>query len=259
MIFFIQKQTNLIMQLTLEPLRTSVLTNMESGQLMKRHLSDLGTIDPALLVDTPFNDYVHQLNRYAGDYEKSLAQVRKSEETEKIALADIARDKAGNAFGKALKLYAFSDDPAEVEAARALDILFGPFKNIAHLNYEAESIAIDKLISDLGSPNYSSKVSLLKMERYVARLSNANEEFKTLFSGRMVTVAMTEVFDLKSIRNEMLKKYNEFCAYVLAMAKALNTPLFVTTLNLLNAARKYYADQVARRTADKEVEDKPAE
>jgi len=47
----------------------------------------------------------------------------------------------------------------------------------------------------------------------------------------------------------MFRRYSEFCDYVLAMAKGLDTPLFTTTLNLLNAARKYYADLLARRTA----------
>ncbi len=96
------------------------------------------------------------------------------------------------------------------------------------------------------------------MERYVTRISNANEAFKTLFSGRMMTVATTETYDLKSIRSEMSIRYGEFCDYVLAMAKALNTPLFTTTLNLLNTARKYYADQLVRRIAPKADAAKPA-
>jgi hypothetical protein len=87
------------------------------------------------------------------------------------------------------------------------------------------------------------------MERYETRISNANEAFKKLFGGRMTTAALTETYDLKSIRMEMFRRYSEFCDYVLAMAKALDTPLFTTTLDLLNTARKYYADLLARRTA----------
>ena len=233
----------------LEPLRTSVLTNMEGGQLLKRHLNDLRTIDPALLTDAPFTTYVKDLTGYAEKYEKALAQVRKNEETEKIALADDLRDKALEAFGIALKLYAISDEPAEVEASRVLRILYDTFANLTRLNYEAETIGIDKLVSELGSKKYSAKVGLLKMERYVTRISNANEAFNTLFGGRMSTSALTETYDLKGIRTEMFRRYSEFCDYVLAMAKALDTPLFVTTLNLLNIARKYYADLLARRTA----------
>jgi hypothetical protein len=241
----------------LEPLRVSMLTNMEGGQLMKRHLQDLQTLDPALLTDVPFTTYLQDLTSYAEKYEKALAQVRKNEETEKIMLADNVRDKALDAFGKALRLYAVSDDDAEVEASRGLGILFGPFKNLATLNYEAETIGIDKLVGELARPEHGAKISLLKMERYVTRIAVANEAFKTLFSGRMTAVALTETYDLKGIRSEMAIRYGEFCDYVLAMAKALNTPLFNTTLKLLNTSRKYYADQLARRTALKADAAKP--
>jgi hypothetical protein len=246
------------MKHTLQPLLVSRLTNLEGGQLMKRHLNDLGTINPALMTDVPFTTYVKDLTRYADLYEKALVQVRKNEETKKIMLADSVRDKALEAFGKALKLYAVSDDAAEIEASRVLRILFDTYGELAKLNYEAETIGIDKLVSELGSKKYSAKVSLLQMERYVTRISNANAAFKVLFGGRMMTVATTETYDLKSIRSEMSVRYGEFCTYVLAMANALNTPLFVTALNLLNTARKYYADQLARRTAAKAVAAQPA-
>ncbi len=84
-----------------------------------------------------------------------------------------------------------------------------------------------------------------------------NLNFKTLFSGRMVTGAMTETFDVQVIHKELLKLYADFTAYVLAMAKALDTPLFNTALTLLNTARKYYADMLARRTPVKVAKEKP--
>jgi hypothetical protein len=230
---------------------------MEGGQLLKRHLSDLATIDPALLTDAPFNTYVQDLTGLSGNHENALVQVQKSEETEKIVLADDARDKAVVSFRLALKLHASSDDPAEVEASRSLSILFNSFKNLATLNYEAQTLAIDKLTGDLNSQAYSEKINFLHMSNYVTRLEETNATFKTLFSGRMVTTAMTETYDMKSIRKETFKKYSDFCDYVLAMAKALNTPLFITSLNLLNTARKYYSDQLARRTAPKAEKVKP--
>lgn len=247
------------MKQILEPLRTSVLTNMEAGQLLKRHANDLNTIDPALLTDPPFNSYIQELNVFADAYEKAFAQIRKNEETEKISLADAERDKAVSAFSLALKLYALSDEPEEVEASRGLRIVFSNFKNLAALNYEAESMAVDKLVSELETPEHAVKINKLKIGRYVNRLKTTNEAFKTIFSGRMVTTAMTEVFDVKTLRIEMLKKYSEFCNYVLAMAKALNTPLFLNTLNLLNTARKYYSDMLARRTAKKEEQAEPVD
>jgi hypothetical protein len=62
------------------------------------------------------------------------------------------------------------------------------------------------------------------LDRNVSRIPEANEAFKTLFGGRMVTVALTETYDLKMIRKEMLKKYSDFCVYVLALRNEPNYP-----------------------------------
>jgi hypothetical protein len=224
---------------------------MEGGQLMNRLFSDFGSIDPALLTDAPFNAYINDLGLQLTEYQKGLAQVQKNADTAKVVLADANRDKAVYAFEAALKLYSLSDIPEEVEASRSLGILFGTFKKLATLNYEAETLGIDKLTGELKTPAYSDKITLLSMDRYVVRMSVTNTEFKTLFGGRIVTTAMTEAYDMKSIRTNLLDKYGDFAKYVLSMAKATDKPLFTTALNLLNTARKYYNDLLTRRTAKK--------
>jgi hypothetical protein len=246
------------MKKTLESLRISALTNMEAGQLMRRHLGDLGTIDPTLLTNAPYNKYVQAISNQCNLFESALARVQKNEETEKTVQADANRDKAISAFGIALKFHAQSDIPEEVEASRSLSILFGTFKNLAKLNYEAETLGIDKLVSELNGPNYSGKITLLQMGKNVTRLADTNAAFKSIFGGRMVTTAMTETYDMKIIRADLQEKYTDFAEYVLAMAKAVDTPLFNKALDLLNTARKYYADQLARHTAPKAKKEKPA-
>lgn len=238
----------------LESLRLAALTHMEAGQLIKRHLADFGTINTTLLTNAPFNKYLQVLTNRSALYEKALAQIRKNEETDKIVRADSERDMAVEAFSRALKLYAVSDVAAEVDASKSLSILFGMFKNLAKLNYEAESIAIDKLVSELASPAYGAKVSVLQIDRYVQRMKTTNDKFKALFGNRMVVEASAETYNMKVLRKEMLDTYNEFTTYVLAMASAVNTPLFSTSLNLLNTARKYYSDLLARRTPVKKEE-----
>ena len=243
----------------LEALKTAGLTNMEIGQLINRHLNDFDTIDPALRTDAPFDNYTQDLAVRTTYYQKGLAQAQKNEETEKIVLADNDRDKSGKAFRAGLKLYALSDDPQEVEASRALSILLSPYKDFETLNYEAQTIAMDKLIGELLSPAYSNKVSYLQMDRYVLRMQATNNAFKTLFSGRMVGTAMTETFDMKTLRRDLVNKYGDFAKYVLAMAKANpDNQLFAKALNLLNTARKYYNDMVSKRTAPKAAKEKPA-
>ena len=240
------------MEKFLEPLSPSVLTNLEAGQLMRRLLSDLASIDPVLIVDGPYTVMVDRIRIAEELYEKALLQVRKNEETEKIQLADKVRDKALSAFRGMLDVFKSSDNALEVEAGRVLKNLLDTFENLARLNFEAESLGIDKLISELDEPAFKPKVELLHMERYVTRLKDTNDAFKTLFGGRMVTVAMTETYDLKIIRKDMLVKYTDFTQYVLAMSKAEVLPVFDIALNLINAARKYYADMYARRIATPE-------
>lgn len=247
------------MKLKLEPLRLSGLTNMEAGQLLKRHLSDLATLNPQLLTDAPFNSYLQALANHSVLLEKGLAQIRKNEETQKIEMADANRDKANVAFSRALKLYAVSDVLDEVEASRVLSILFDNFKNLPALSYEAETIAIDKLVDELEKESYAAEINLLQLGRYMNRMKTTNDQFKALFGGRITTSAVTETYDMKTIRIDALKKYSDFTTYVLAMAKALETPLFVQALNLLNTARKYYADLLARRTGNNDDKKKPTE
>lgn len=247
------------MQLKLEALRLAGLTNMEAGQLIIRHLMDLKTIDAALLTDVPFSGYVQALTDQSVLYQKGLAQVQKNEETQKIELADADRDKADTAFGRALKLYDVSDDPKEVEASRGLGIVFNNFKGLASMNYEAETLAIDKLVAELESPAHAAKIENLNMGRYVTRLKTTNEAFKTLFGNRMVSTASTESYDMKIIRADLIKKYIDFTNYVLAMAKALEAPLFLQSLSLMNTARKYYSDLLARRSGNNKKPEKPTE
>lgn len=247
------------MSFNLEPLRLAGLTNMEAGQLIRRHLEDLSAIDQEVLTDAPFLAYVQKMSLKMVDYEKALAQIRKNEETEKIFLADKDRDKAVDAFGKVLKLYALSDDPDEVEASRRLSIVFDSLGNLPDLNYEAETLAIDKLVNELQSPAHTEKVSKLNIDRYIVRMKTTNEAFKVLFNSRIIITASTDLGDMKTIRKELMGNYSDFAAYVLAMAKALETPLFIQALNLLNTGRKYYSDLLARRNGNKEGDKKPAE
>jgi hypothetical protein len=249
------------MEFTLETLDTSRLTHLEAGQLLRRHLADLSTIDRELATDAPYNQYVADLEDRVTGYEQGVARIQKNKDTENVKLADVGRDKAISALGRSVRVFEVSDVAEEVEAARVLNIVLGNLRNLSALNYEAETLAIDKLTGDLESEEYAGRVALLNIGRYVERLKAANQNFKTIFGSRIQGQAMEEVFDMKMFRTETFKKYNQFCSYVLAMANATQAPLFVTAVNLLNAGRKYYADLLARRTAGEadEEEETPSE
>ena len=66
--------------------------------------------------------------------------------------------------------------------------------------------------------------------------------------------ALAETFDAEvpgtfvDLRIDLLDYYTEYARYLLAMANATNDSFFVQHLSLINAARKYYHDNIISRT-----------
>lgn len=242
------------MKYELEALRAAGLTNLEAGQLIKRHLSDIATLDKELIVDEPLTNYLDGLTTAEATYEKALVQVQMNEESKKIQVADINRDKSISVITSAISLHSKSDDAEEIEAARSLTILINTYKDLANLSYEAESMGLDRLVSDLESEAYKPKVDLLGMGRYVTRAKDANDAFKTLFGNRLVAEASTITYNAKLLRKELFAQYGEATQYIVSMANAHKTPQFLQVLALINEARKYYAGLLARRAGVKDKE-----
>lgn len=250
----------------LVPLSTSLLTNLEAGQLIKRTLTDVavlspnngdGTPNPINFTDQVVNNYLTGMTNALENYELALIQIRKNDETEKIAAADVVRDRAIKAFKRAVKTFLLSEDPDEVLAAKSLTTVLLTYKDVDLLNYQAESIAIDNLVVDMQKDGYSEKVQLLNLGNYVERLDIANNNFKTLYDGRMAQTSMTIVYDAKLLRKEMITIYNAFTQYVLAMANAIDNETYNNLLMMVNGGRKSFADLLARRQGT--TEEQPAE
>lgn len=229
----------------LEQLDLSSLTNLESDALVNRFLNDVDTVDKALMTDPGLNAYQALLKPQNAEYKKALLQVQKNDETAKILQLDVVRDKAYRAFVKAVNLGLTSDIEAEVEAAKSLYTLLKTFGNVPKLNFEAESAAIKKLLTDLATDKYKAHVTTLALDKYILRIKNAEDAFSAKFGGRMQDTATKEVYDTKALRTTMINTYKLAVSYVLSMANspaAINLPLFDTVLALINTARKYYHD-----------------
>jgi hypothetical protein len=180
------------MSYTLEPLKVSNLTLLEVGQLINRHQQDIGLLDNTLITDPPLKNYLTTLFTQNTTYTQGLMKIQKDEKTELLENDDWVRDKAVTTFGKAIRLSLDSDDEAEVAAAKSITLLLDTYKDITLLPYEAETLAVDKLVAALESSEYSSKVNAINGTKYVARIKSANEAFKAHFSDRSTAEALTE-------------------------------------------------------------------
>ena len=223
------------------------LDGLSFGELIKRHLEDLSKLSAAIITDIPVKTYITGLTTRSVTYDKLLVKIMFNEESKKISDADTIRDLALASLIKVVKVFNTSDVITEIEASRVLLALLNNYKGLAKFDYEKESIGIENLVADLESATYNKHVTTLNLGRYITRIKTSNASFRALFAGRVSVNASKEVFDSKTIRKEYADYYHEFCMYIQAMANASAAPAqFVTILNLLNTARKYYADKLAR-------------
>ncbi len=231
----------------LTELNLNHLSNLEAGQLIKSNLKDIGTVPAGEITDVIIKNFIISLGNKEVDYDKALVQVQKNDETAKLEVSDAKRDLSIAAFTTAIHLGKLSDVPAEVEAAISLHTLFKTYDNLAKLNYEAESNGIDNIGKDLVNTKYAPLVTLLGIGKYVIRLQTDNDKFKTLYSGRTVGIANTEVYNAKQLRKDLQLIYGKFTTYLLTMAENVDTPQYNDVLALVNAGRKQYADLLAIR------------
>ncbi len=236
------------------------LTLTEAGQLVKTTLKDLQTANIPIGNDANIKKYVNLLQDHSVVYDKGLLQTQQNEESKLIANLDHSRDRDLAIFRKQLKVYSLSKKPEEQQAYQSLIILWGTYKNVITLNYEAESNAIDNLVQDLESAKYAPHVTTLKLNEYLAEIKTSNEKFKDVFSKRNTETSFAEVFHMKTIRKETFITYNKFINYVLSMANVEESPsdFYTPMLNLINTSRKYYADLLAKRNGGSDPTPPPA-
>lgn len=234
--------------MVLHKLNVARLTHLEAGQLIKSSIKDLETaaINPA--TDTHINSYVNQMVTDSAEFDKGLLQIKKNQETEEIARLDHFRDLSLSAFNRQLKVYELSINPVFVTAYKAVTIVVKKYKNLATLNYEAESNGIDNLIADFTSPAYAPHIATLNMGDFVASITATNDDFKLLFSKRTTDISFTEVFNIKLIRKAAFANYTNYTQYVLSLARVdTGDDYYKKILNIINQTRKYYSDLLAKR------------
>lgn len=238
----------------LEPLSLARLANLEFGQHIKSVNKNIDLLGGGFITDAVMLSYLNQLGAKSDDYDKAMKYIAKSDETVKIAAADVDRDNLITTLQRQLSVYEYSKIESKRLAYLSLTTLFTAYKGIKNWNYEEESNGIDNLIVELQNIKYEPHVTLLLMTDFVIELKEANDIFKNLFDGRTQEFAGKETFDVKAMRKDIGTIYNDFCEYVLSLSKASDTAQYNQTLSVINVVRKYYADRLTSRPAAKKGE-----
>ena len=237
---------------SLHKLQTNRLSHLEMGQFVKRNIEDLEVAKIDFKADPYVQAYIEKLKSAVATFDLAILQVKKQEETKVLSVLDTDRDEAFAMLKRQIRVFELSDVKVEADAFNSLNILFGAYKDLPRLNYEAESNAIVKLLSNFAEQKYAEHAKLLGLEKYIERLKKSNEVFNATFSQRSSALAATIVYDAKAIRNDINVHYRGYSDYVLALANTADTAYYNKILDAVNQARKYFSDLLARRIAKAE-------
>ena len=239
----------------LNKFRLASLHHLEVGQLIKRNIDDLVTANINLNTDPLIQNYISKMIADSSQMDLALVKIAAQQETEDLEILDLKRDRSLRATRMQLRVFKNSDDAAEAIAYKTLAIPFKAYGKIEKLNFEEETNAIDNFVQELAKPIYSSAIATLNLGVFIARISNDNNAFKTLFSTRSINVANTVLYDTKTIRKNLIADYTAYANYVTSLANATiglsNNQYYLAIFNIINNIRKYYSDVLARRTGTK--------
>lgn len=117
--------------------------------------------------------------------DRALETLSKSAFTDKMVAADEKRDKIIRLMQAQVESPEAYPDADEQEACKRVKVLFDSYRNIAGEAQEKETGMCRNLVQDLRGDAFKADVETLGLDKWVARLDEANEEFDALVESRI--------------------------------------------------------------------------
>ena len=111
---------------------------------------------------------------------------------------DDRRDKAYYSLQHAVDAGLYSEETAELEAAKRIDEIMKRYAGVATMNYDKETGGLKNLLADLAETEAAKAVKVLHAEGAVKRLGDHNKAFDEAFRGRFA--GDKKLFDMKALR-----------------------------------------------------------
>ncbi|MDR0667552.1 MAG: DUF6261 family protein [Prevotellaceae bacterium] len=104
--------------------------------------------------------------------------LQRSEYTAKKAATDSQRDAVWKNIGQLLRIYKRHFDPSKRDAAVRLYMLFAHYGDLAHADYDAETVKIEGFVVLARSSDYAPAVAALALGEWIEELGRLNDAFK---------------------------------------------------------------------------------
>ena len=111
---------------------------------------------------------------------------------------DDRRDKAYYSLQHAVEAGLYSEEAAELEAAKRIDEIMKRYAGVATMNYDKETGGLKNLLADLAETEAAKAVKVLHAEGAVKRIGDHNKAFDEAFRGRFA--GDKKLYDMKALR-----------------------------------------------------------
>ena len=111
---------------------------------------------------------------------------------------DDRRDKAYYSLQHAVDAGLYSEEAAELEAAKRVSEIMKRYAGVATMNYDKETGGLKNLLADLAETEAAKALKVLHAEGAVKRISDHNQAFDEAFRGRFA--GDKKLYDMKALR-----------------------------------------------------------
>ena len=111
---------------------------------------------------------------------------------------DDRRDKAYYSLQHAVDAGLYSEEVAELEAAKRVSEIMKRYAGVATMNYDKETGGLKNLLADLAETEAAKALKVLHAEGAVKRISDHNQAFDEAFRGRFA--GDKKLYDMKALR-----------------------------------------------------------
>ena len=111
---------------------------------------------------------------------------------------DDRRDKAYYSLQHAVDAGLYSEETAELEAAKRIDEIMKRYAGVATMNYDKETGGLKNLLADLAETEAAKALKVLHAEGAVKRIGDHNKAFDEAFRGRFA--GDKKLYDMKALR-----------------------------------------------------------
>lgn len=238
----------------LETAFTNKYRNSEFIQYMDNVSQLINRRDTAELAIATQNEAVEQIT---AEMSALFRQEQGTLMTKEIEALDRRRDDAFTGLRNVLSGYRYHFIPEQAKAATVLYKSIDKLgKNIARLNYQAETATLEKLVYDWETnTELLAAIATLGLEDWMAELKAANEAFNQRYLDRTETYAKLNTQQrLPELRTQLTEAYRTLADHITAHATLTPSEVYTAIIGDLNALTRQYNELVTERSSNTPTE-----